>query len=715
MRFRPVLILPALLLLPLALSTGYAEPRATWNLAARVPASCLAFVGIEDVDQLEARSKQTAFGRLIDDPAMQPFMAPLIKAGKEFTTLPAEVPQVVRDLLKLTQSLRGQAALAFVGMDMDNGEPSIVASIDFGGRTTEFATLLQRAIAELGEGKIQVAVSTKDGRPWWTITIKHGPALVATLVDTTFVVATGAPLLSSVIGAPATAGTLATSPGYQGVLQKIGRDGLVLLAYANTEAMLASFGRQWQGPERRMADAFGLDTLKAVAYGMSYAGDGFRDTLLIHAPGADHGLIPMFQLAPMDPPKLLGMVPGNALAYAEANVGLDNMLGAFRKIAGMVDDEAAAEMDKGLAELGAQLGVNVEKDVLGGLAGTIGWYASLPQGGGLYPEVAAMATVKDPAAYEGVLQKLCEGLAGMANEQGHVIVGHRVMQYEGQNLHLVELQMARGDDPIPFTPAWTLLGDKLVVTLVPYTLKEIVWRAKHGADAGPGLDQQEDFKALLALKPASAGSVSYIDLQALLAVLYDTGVPLLQTLVKPNMLAKAGINLPLDWAALPPARVVRPYLRSMMCFESWGPDGIEMRMHAPIPLVAAVVSMAAVAACVAIPMRRQGMVRSARAAEVPMEDVPAAPADERSLAQLDLRSLTSYVNMYLLEEQSLPASLDDLVKKSFLEQLPRDPWGRAYRLVVTDAKARTFQVVSDGPDGKPSTADDVSLVAPGGR
>jgi hypothetical protein len=708
MRTRLALLVPALLLLALALPKGYAEPRPTWNLAARVPASAVAYVAAEDLDQLQARADQTAIGRLINDPAMQAFVAPLKTAFNEMVALPPDLPPSLKDLVQLVKSLRGQVALAFLGMDPKGG-PAIVASVDFGARTGEFGPLLGRLANELAGDDVKVGMSTKDGRPWWTIAIRRGPTLHATIVDTAFVVATTPDLLANVVGAPADTGTLATSSEFQGVLGRIGREGLAVLAYANVPAALAAFGEAFPPEVRPMVEAMGLDTIRAVAYAMSFAGDGFRDTFLVHAPKADHGIIPAIQLAPIDRPRFLGLAPANAFAYGEMNLSLERYWAALKSIMQTMEPRAVVEIEKGLAQVDAQLGVSVERELLGGLGGTLGWYASMSQGGGLFPELALMATVKDPAAYEQVLTRFAEGIAGIVNEDGRVIVRKRTMEFEGQRLHLVELQMARGDDVVPFTPSWALLGDRLIVTLVPYTLKEIVWRAKNAQAAGPGLDAQEDFKALYALKPASAGYVGYFDLQAVLALLYDTGVPLLQTLVKPNLYQEVAGKLPVDFAALPPARVIRPYLRSMMSFESWDEDGIEVRMHGPIPLMPVLFGVG-IGAAVAMPMAMR-RARFEPEIEVRMPDDVVAPEDPLTQAQSDIRSLTSYVNLYLLEEQALPATLDDLVKKSFLEVLPNDPWDNAYRLVVSDAKARAFQVVSNGPDGRPGTPDDVTLAS----
>jgi hypothetical protein len=79
-------------------------------------------------------------------------------------------------------------------------------------------------------------------------------------------------------------------------------------------------------------------------------------------------------------------------------------------------------------------------------------------------------------------------------------------------------------------------------------------------------------------------------------------------------------------------------------------------------------------------------------------------------AQTQLSNFEMAVNMYYAENRRLPETLQDLTKKnadgdSWLDSIPRDPWGNDYvfRLVGT----RDFQIRSSGPDGQPETADDI--------
>jgi hypothetical protein len=706
MRLRLPIAFVALAGLATLLPCGFAEPRDGWNLAARVPASTIALAGFEDLHLAQQRFEATAIGRMAQDPSMKAFFEPLAEALEQMAG-PDMLPPPVMDLLKQLEHLRGQLAVAFVGMDESKGEPLLVASLDFGQHVGDFAEFLQRMLAEVGGEDVKLEVGQQNGRPVWTIAIRGGPTLSATTVDTTFVVATHPTLLQDVAGAPAAAGTLATSADFLAVDKKLAADGLCFRVYANVPAALATFARGWDGEERQMADAMGLDTLRAAAYGMSFSGDGFRDSLVLHTPGADHGLMTLLTMPPLTNPRLLDLVPANAFACGEGNVDLSNLLPGVRKLMAQLEPRMASEMDEALSGMSRQVGVDLERDLLAGLAGSAAWYLGMPQGGGLFPELAVMLTVKDPAAYEKTLLKLWEGVAGMVNEEGDVLMRPRVLDVDGQRLHLIELQAARGDDVVPLTPSWTLLGDRLVITLVPYTLREIVWRAKNPTEAGGGIQSQEDFKALWNARPAAAGEFGYLDLQAILSLLYDTGVPLLQAAVKPNMLEKAGLPFTPDWALLPPARQVRKYFRSMAWTESFNRDGIEFTLHSPIPLMPIVLAAAAGAAVAMQMMRPPSMRDMDDMVEIEEMEV-VAPEQAFTETRAQLEDLARYVKLYVLERGEMPATLADLVKAGMIDAVPVDAWGREVRLVVADASKRDFRVVSPGPDGKPDTSDDLA-------
>lgn len=97
---------------------------------------------------------------------------------------------------------------------------------------------------------------------------------------------------------------------------------------------------------------------------------------------------------------------------------------------------------------------------------------------------------------------------------------------------------------------------------------------------------------------------------------------------------------------------------------------------------------------------------------------PGAAAEAAALrARAQLGELVKAVRGFGDATGRLPSTLTDLTPAGpedvfFLERVPPDPWGAAYRYVVT-ADGRSFTLSSAGADGQPGTPDDVTPEAPG--
>jgi len=89
-----------------------------------------------------------------------------------------------------------------------------------------------------------------------------------------------------------------------------------------------------------------------------------------------------------------------------------------------------------------------------------------------------------------------------------------------------------------------------------------------------------------------------------------------------------------------------------------------------------------------------------------------ANLDARVDAILGARILADVTRLYFINNSKLPDTLADLAKKdargrSYIEELPADPWGNAYKL-FPGARSYQFEIRSAGPDGKHGTKDDLS-------
>ncbi len=668
-----------------------AEPVAPLRLETLVPASSLAFVAFEEVGSWGDRWKRTALGRLIADPEMRAFLDPVVEDVTAAVRKAAEgdregkgpVPPILARLFEALRGLRGQAAACV--MDAPKGRPpAIAAALDFGDHVADFTAFLERMGGP--DGKVEWTKTEDAGRAWWAVGGEM-PTTV-TVVGTSVLASTDRAWLDGVVqrsGAPV-ADPLAGAASFRDVREAVGGNEVAAFVWANVPAVLDRVGL----PERARTQAavLGADTVRAAGYGLAFRGEGFADTLVLSAPGADHGILPLLRMRPATH-RTLAWAPATTFLWREDTGDLAGLLGGLREVLAKAEPRAAREMDEALQDARRELGVDVESDLLAGLAGEQALYLGVPETGGLYPEAAAFLSVKDPAAYEGLFERAVNGLSSvLARERVRAV--QRTVPWHGHRLHVLDLEASRGDDPVPFTPTWTILREGeagwLVVTLVPHAMKELILRREAGT---PGLAGEEDVKALLASAPPGHGGFLYLDTQAALSLLYDTGVPLLQAAVKPNVL---GAPIRLDWAQLPAARTVRPYLRSAALFMTSDEKGLTVSVSSPTGILAPL----AIVAAVAIPSLA-ARANSARSAH----------------AQAEMQNIQMAIHMHYLDRRKLPTSLADLTAppadggEPFLESLPKDPWGGEYRYVVTDVAKRDFELRSAGPDGVFDTEDDV--------
>ncbi len=701
----PVCLTALIIALVVGLPQGTASPENDWNLESRVPASTLGWLSLEDVGSWEARFEKTAISGLFNDPEMKEFTAPISAALQEMLEAPDgpmnNVPPMVRSFMEQLEHLKGQLAVALVDIDLDNERPHLVMSLDFGPHLADFIEFLRKLKTELGEDGDRIETFERDGRTWWQVDT-GGPVLTATSVDTAFVMATGPDLLNQVLTAEDASNSLKTSSAFAYCRDRSGGEALGLFAFANAPALLEMFEDEMPRDAQRVARVLGLDTVKGVSYGMAFKGDGFMDTFIVHTPGADHGLATL-DLMPAAAPTMLDAVPANAFLFAEASYNFSTLMPGVKELAASVDEDVAKGLDEALEKASDMVGVDIERELMPIFGQGLGYYASMPQGGGMYPEFALMCNVKDPATFEATFSKFMNGLAGVINEEGEVVASTRSMDYKGHRIHMLDLMGTRRSEVIPFTPSWAVVGNRMIATAVPYTLKDVISRHAAGQRTA-GLASQEDFQSLMAHRPANAGSVSYLDMQAIMSLAYDTLVPLAQTAAKPNLM-RGAIPFELDWAKLPPANQIRHHFRSMASFCSWERDGIEISIHAPIPMVLVMGIAIGVGAAYFVSQVEMG---SARAMPPMVREVDMGRLN-RELAEIQGEELARYVRLFQLEKERLPTSLDELVKEHVLRSLPKDPWDRAYKLKVKEGEKRAFAIISAGADGQIGTPDDITV------
>jgi general secretion pathway protein G len=85
----------------------------------------------------------------------------------------------------------------------------------------------------------------------------------------------------------------------------------------------------------------------------------------------------------------------------------------------------------------------------------------------------------------------------------------------------------------------------------------------------------------------------------------------------------------------------------------------------------------------------------------------------RGAANAQMKGIEDAVRQYVLENRTLPNSLEDLTQVSrttnqpIMEKIPVDPWEQPYQYRRIDAAKKSFEIWSYGEDKNPDTEDDL--------
>ncbi len=85
----------------------------------------------------------------------------------------------------------------------------------------------------------------------------------------------------------------------------------------------------------------------------------------------------------------------------------------------------------------------------------------------------------------------------------------------------------------------------------------------------------------------------------------------------------------------------------------------------------------------------------------------------KDTARNQMASIGGAIEYYILDNKSLPKSLDELTQPSpksgepYLRKIPQDPWNEAYEYKIVNPGKREFEITSAGEDKQFGTADDI--------
>ncbi|MCA9029405.1 MAG: hypothetical protein KDA66_01275 [Planctomycetaceae bacterium] len=519
----------------------------------RLPPNVLAFVTCPDVNDLQARLQDTAYGGLLNDPEMQEFRDEFMQKFDEMSKKAEE--EIGMPLSDLTALLSGEATLAVV---RPIGQmPGVVAMLDCGDHDDIVKSLLEKVDAGLKEQGAEGEIENVDGTDVTVYTLPQAdgqktPATVTYFYkDHVFVIGSSLSVLETVLERwdGSDDKCFANSELYQEMLKQCVPDANAkpVMKWFVTPIELIMAGMS-MSPETQMyagigsayLPTLGLNKLKALGGATELATEEFdsvsRSVVIANPPAS--GLIKVFQF----PDSLTGppaWVPHDAAQYIALHWDIG---GAYDAIGAMYDTFQGSpgawnQLVDSLSDQPGGPGLHIKNDVIDTLTGVGQGYLVIPPGTDInaadfQPRGVVAIGVTDSAKAETLLRKI---LAEENDFTERKFNDHTVFELAGSK-----------------TAAAAVVNNEIILAEDVQRLESVII----GRTGNP-LSETPQYKRMAAYLPEKFSTLSWVDP----AVQWEAGYEKLRGGAFDNIFDGS-----FDPAVLPPFAVVKKYMRQTAAY-----------------------------------------------------------------------------------------------------------------------------------------------------
>ncbi len=650
--------IPVLLVLVLgATLTAGAQDRPTPLLQDLVPEHTFLLASVPNMASVGDQCKRTALSALWREEEVQQFVEPVLQF---LSSQSQEMEKALgRPLSWLIDSLRGQMALAVVHFDPLYGGmvPDAVLYADFAEAAGEFRTFLDDVLGKNSE-ELGIKEAVHGDTAYRTMVAPPGIEISMAWLGSALVLTSRPERMTAVIdayrsGQPT---SLSANPAYRRVGELTGGAGRMLDVFLNVESIYGHFAGKMEPEARRALEATGLTGIKAIGWGSSFVGEGVRDSICVYAPGPKKGLLALLAGENPDRTRLLARIPRDAFYATSGGSDLAAIYGVIMETLGIIDPSLLDQAAGYVQQIEEFLGLRLVDDLLKPFGDEMAFYVSMPEHGGLVPDIVVLTRPRDPARLMASLEQIVAKFGSMMEDRPQYTLSHRRLEFMGRTIHYVHVAQSWGD-PFPVTPCFVMDGDLMAVALYPQVLKDFLAR---GIDA-PSVLTRPDFQRVLRGLPEGLASVEYFDFQAAARLLYGSLVPLAQMFVKEE-------GLPVDMAHLPRTETVVKHLFGFGSGAKFETDAGVLHCYSPTGILPMMVAGAAAGYFVAM----QAAPMPVRIRDVPGEEPyrpvepPMRVPEESSPVKARLDEIHVALLFYSTARYEYPEDLGDLVARQAL-------------------------------------------------
>jgi FecR protein/Putative zinc-finger len=579
------------------------------TVASAVPADALLFASAAGRAHWLKSVENSSLGAAYREEKIKAFVKPLIeRAQLLIKDRKAKLEQNLGNTLKFSEieaALQGEVGLAIVGMkakaEGKKPEPVFLLVAEVGEHAEAFETgigefikRVQLIFEQEGGGAKAATLTARTYRGTDLRTFSVGKTKIHyARTKGYFLLALDGPSVEKAIDClEGKSRSLASVAGIKrgaGDLFKLSVD---VRAWMKAERAKKPDNKQW-----RDFAILGFDQVKRLDYRLRFEKPLFHEELGVKLLKASGVLSLVEHAEPVDPTKLAGDVPANALAFAALRLPTARIIPTILKAMDAGNPEEANNFRKGLVEMKTH-GLEIEAVLADALNGEIAAYA-VPVPGSPLPDLVAVAGLKSNDKVLSSLKALmtffvhqhARKSAIETTPEGKVFVNYtklkkrmekltpQVVDYRGGKLLFVPVKERK---PGQMVPAVLVLKNKLIVASTDAAAKRAAVRLGGAAS----LAGSAAFAASVKKLPAGPILVQYTDTASAFELLYALTAAQLPKL---PLLKKLGV----DPATLPPPGTIARHLKPEMTALYADAKGLKLRTIVNLPRAPIFVGMVA--------------------------------------------------------------------------------------------------------------------------
>lgn len=314
-------------------------------------------------------------------------------------------------------------------------------------------------------------------------------------------------------------------------------------------------------------DALGFKELTAFGSVSGLDATGYVSRTWLGLDGEPRGLLTTLAAKPLTAEDL-APIPQEALVAAACRCDVGQLCATLLQVARQIDPRSAGQWEGELAQLDRGLPFRLREDLLKSL-GDAWTISTAPGEGGLVAGWIATVQLRNRQRLAEIHEQLLEQLQqAVGKNPGQPQI--RRAKFADQDIFYLVMPVRE----FPFTPAWCLTKDRLVVALFPQAVKSYLARG-----AGfRSLAEQATVKPLLQAHPGPL-ALTYADTRQLFRTVY----PLLQLGVHVALRQAQGSSLDLDPALWPSTSSIEKHLLPSVATVRRTESGVELVSHGTLP------------------------------------------------------------------------------------------------------------------------------------